>query len=66
MTEETNAEAKFAFPQNDVGIGYYFGGEPVSPEEFDRLVSEKADRIRSEREATRIKAEGARAGSGES
>lgn len=46
-----NSESKFASPEDDVGVGYYFDGEPVSPEEFSRLVSEKADRLRAEAEA---------------
>ena len=55
MTEEKteqyrNSEAKFASPDGDnTGIGYYFDGVEVSPDEFSRLVEEKADRLRSER-----------------
>ena len=43
-----NGEAKFAFPEDDTGVGYYFEGEQVSPDEFSWRVAEKADRIRAE------------------
>ena len=54
MTDRTeqqyrNSEAKFASPESNEGIGYYWDGEQVSPDEFSRLVSEKAERMRSER-----------------
>ena len=45
-----NSEAKFASPESDEGIGYYFDGVEVSPDEFSRLVAKKADRLRAERE----------------
>lgn len=44
-----NSEAKFASPETDEGIGYYWDGEQVSPDEFSRLVAEKSDRIKAER-----------------
>ena len=55
MTERTeeqfrNGEAKFASPETNVGIGYYFEGVEVSPDEFSRLVAEKAERMRAERD----------------
>ena len=58
MTERTeeqfrNAEAKFASPEDNTGIGYYWDGEEVSPEEFSRKVGEKADRLRAERTEAR-------------
>ena len=53
MTEKSqhyrNSEAKFASPEDNVGIGYYFDSVEVSPDEFSRLVEEKADRLRAER-----------------
>lgn len=56
MTNKTrkqfrNSEAKFASPDgDDTGIGYYWDGEPVSPEEFSRLVAEKSERMKAERD----------------
>ena len=48
--EYQNSEAKFASPDGDnTGIGYYWDGVEVSPDEFSRLVAEKADRLRAER-----------------
>ncbi len=53
MTERSqqylNSEAKFASPETNEGIGYYWDGEEVSPDEFSRRVSEKAERLRAER-----------------
>ena len=67
MSEErkANGEAKFAAPEDDVGIGYYFDGEPVPADEFGRLVDEKANRLKAEREAARTRAGEAGAASGE-
>lgn len=50
QARETN-ESRFAFPESDEGIGYYWDGELVSPDEFSRLVSEKANRLRAERDS---------------
>ena len=54
MTEQMskqyrNSEAKFASPEDDVGIGYYFDGEPVSPEEFSRRVSKRSKDMKAGR-----------------
>lgn len=46
-----NSEAKFASPEDNVGIGYYVEGEEVSPKEFDRRVAEDAAKIRAEEAA---------------
>lgn len=50
MEQFRNSEAKFASPEDNVGIGYYIGGEEVSPDEFDRRVAEDAAKIRAGRE----------------
>ena len=48
--QHRNSEAKFASPDGDnVGIGYYFDGEEVSPDEFSEKVAERAARLRAER-----------------
>ena len=47
-----NSEAKFASPETNEGIGYYFDGVEVSPDEFSRLVEEKANRLHTERAET--------------
>lgn len=57
MTERTsmeyrNSEAKFASPEDNTGIGYYFDGEEVTPDEFSERVAQKAARLRAERAET--------------
>ena len=52
MTEKRNqqflnSEAKFASPEDDVGIGYYWDGEEVSPDEFSEKVAQRAEEIRA-------------------
>ncbi len=52
MTEKRNAEAKFASPEDNTGIGYYDNdGEQLSPEAFRERVSEDAARIEAEETA---------------
>ena len=59
MTEKTekqyrNSEAKFASPETNEGIGYYFDGVEVSPDEFSEKVAQRAGEIRAGRAEARV------------